>query len=362
MKSSRDFNVTTVAGKEISRDKCRFINGKYYEMNVDCFLMPDNKWHRIDNGKIAFDHENKKYVLVDQVKLVEGIIGVVESNKFKYGMFSPNPIKNISVNEIPCISEDVISGIEVKENLSSGSFYTKENWSNRLNKKGISSNYSFDLDYSAGPKIRMFSQSHHENYEVKHNFNVNKSFIYQLGATSFGFELESDNGKIPERLLFKNGLIPLRDGSLRHDGIEPFEYTTIPLSGENGVNTIVDIMALFSRYTDISKRCALHLHIGGYKSTKAFLLSLHRVMLKIQDEVYSLFPSNYKYTSENGFKQKDYCAPIQDFRLLKKNSVDQNFDLLFNHYSGGHSRFVDFGYTNHPKDEGNRSKWNISER
>ena len=75
-----------------------------------------------------------------------------------------------------------------------------------------------------------------------------------------------------------------------------------------------------------------------------------------------MFPTNYQFTSDNGWKQKDYCAPINDLRLLKRNSVEENFNVIFNHYSGGYSKFVNFGYCNHPKDEGNRAKWSIQER
>jgi hypothetical protein len=75
-----------------------------------------------------------------------------------------------------------------------------------------------------------------------------------------------------------------------------------------------------------------------------------------------MFPEGYKYTSENGFKAKDYCSPIIDLRLLKRNSVDENFKVIYDHYSGGYGSFGGFGKFNHPKDEGNRAKWSISER
>lgn len=360
--NSKDFNVTTVSGKQVPRNKCRFIQREYYEINVDCFLMSDNRWHRINNGKIAFDHESQKYVLREEVSLIEGIVGIIADGSFQYGMFSPNPSKNIVVNNMTCISQEVVKGIELFENISTGNLYTKDNFSSSMLKKGIKSRYSFDLDYSAGPKIKMFSHSHEENYAHSSEKSVSPRFANELNGTTFGFEIETSNGKIPERQLFNNGLIPLRDGSLRHDGIEPFEYTTIPLSGEKGLNTMIDICDMVSKYTEISKQCSLHLHIGGYKPSKQFVVALHRVLIRIQDELYSMFPENYRHTSENGFKQKDYCAPVKNLRLLKNSTVDQNFETLFSYYSGGNSRFVDFGYCNHPKDGDNRAKWNISER
>ena len=59
--------VETISGNVVPRNKCRRINGNYYEINKDCFLMTDGKYHRIDNGKIEFDHETNKYVLISEV-------------------------------------------------------------------------------------------------------------------------------------------------------------------------------------------------------------------------------------------------------------------------------------------------------
>ena len=92
MKDS-ETNVISVSGKSLFRKQCRRIDGQYYEMNVDCFLMPDNRWHRKGNGKIEFDHEFKNYVLLDRTDLQYGIVNVDEYNKPIEGYFSSNPIK-----------------------------------------------------------------------------------------------------------------------------------------------------------------------------------------------------------------------------------------------------------------------------
>ena len=98
--NNKDFLVTTISGKSIPRKLCRFIDGKYYETNVDCFLMDDERWHRINNGKIAFDNEGERWVLLDRVSLYEGIIGLDENKSAKYGSFSLNPAKNVIVNGV----------------------------------------------------------------------------------------------------------------------------------------------------------------------------------------------------------------------------------------------------------------------
>lgn len=361
--NNKDFTVTTVNGKTIPRNRCRYIKNEYYEINVDCFLMPDNKWHRINNGLIAFDYEHKKWVLIENTDLREGIVDVDENKSPVMGFFSPNLLKNVRMNDTMCISEDIPIKLGFVEEISTGTFYPKGRLSeDRLNKKGIGARYSFDLSYSAGPKIEWFKDSYDKAYVPQKSIPSIEKFAKELNSKTFGFEIETSNGYIPENKCFKHGLIPLRDGSLRHDGVEPFEFTTIPLEGKKGLYTMVDIADLIQKYTTIGKMCSLHLHIGGYSPSKAFVVAMHRVMIRIQDELYSLFPSNYQFTSENGFKQKDYCAPIKNIRLLKSNTVDENFESLYNFYSGGNGRFEGFGVKNHPLDRENRQKWNINFR
>lgn len=361
--NTKDFTVTTINGKMVPRNKCRYIKNEYYEINVDCFFMPDNKWHRVNNGLIAFDNETNKWVLIEQTDLYEGIIAVDNNGVAVNGWFSPNPIKNVVMNDTMCISDDIPNKLGFVEEISTGTFYPKGRISEeRLNRKGIGTRYSFDLTYSAGPKIKQFKESYDKAYIPSKNYPQLVKFAKELNDKSFGYEIESSDGYIPEHKCFKHGLIPLRDGSLRHDNIEPFEFTTIPLTGEKGLHTMVDIADLIQKYTTIGKQCSLHLHIGGYTPSKAYVVAMHRVMLRIQDELYSMFPSNYRFTSENGFKSKDYCAPIKNIRILKSNSVDQNFDLLYNFYSGSNGHFEGFGAKNHPLDRENRQKWNINFR
>lgn len=362
MNNSKDFSVTTISGKSVPRNRCRFIDKKYYEINVDCFLMEDARWHRINNGKIAFDHEGKAWVLRENVYLYEGIVGINDDGSSINGFFKPNPLNNVRMNDVMCISDEIPEKLGFVEEISTGTFYPKGRVSTeRLNSKGIGTRYTFDLSYSAGPKIHEFTDSYLRGYKQK-NTKLSPKFASELGSTSFGFEIETENGYVPERLCFRNGLIPLRDGSLRHDGIEPFEFTTIPLSGAKGLYTMIDIADLITRYTTIGKKCSLHLHIGGYKPTKEFVVAMHRVMLRIQDELFDMFPSNYRFTSENNFKTKDYCAPIKNIRILKNNNVDQNFNAIYNFYSGGNGSFEGFGVSNHPLDRDNRAKWNIESR
>lgn len=358
---NNSFLVTTVSGNQIPRNKCRYISKEYYEINKDCFFMEDAKWHRINNGQIEFDHESETYVLIDRVKLISGIVAISKDGTIQHGYFSKNPLRNIVFNDSHCLSEEAIIGKRVVEQLSTGYFYTEGTKSeSSLNKKGIGSRYSFQLDYSASSKLGSFTEIY--NNIKKDAAKTVCPFTKELNDASFGFEFETDNGFIPERKIYSHGLIPLRDGSLRHDGLEPFEFTTIPLSGNDGINTLCNISEVLQKYTTISHRCALHVHIGGYKGSDKFVVALHRLMLRIQDEIYSMFPENYRFTSQDGFKQKDYCAPIKNIKILKSASVKDNFEKIFSFYCNGAENFKGFNVTPHPLDREERHKWNVDYR
>ena len=114
MKSDKTFLVTSISGKQLPRSSCRYINKEYYEINVDCFYMPDQRWHRVNNGKIEFDHELQSYVLIDRTDLSYGIVGITSDGTIKTGYFSKNRFKNIYLNDNVCMNDSIIQNISVK--------------------------------------------------------------------------------------------------------------------------------------------------------------------------------------------------------------------------------------------------------
>lgn len=185
MSNSKNFLVTTVSGKQLPRKQCRYIGKKYHEVDVDCFFMPDSRWHRINNGQIEYDNEVKTYVLLDRVSLSKGIVGVLPNGDFKYGYFSSNKVNNVTFNENKCMSEELLKGVEVEEELSTGYLYSKGSLSkSQLTRKKINNRYSFSLDYSAAFKLDEFMK-----YYVE--FNNGEvipicRFTDELGGKSFG--------------------------------------------------------------------------------------------------------------------------------------------------------------------------------
>ena len=87
-------------------------------------------------------------------------------------------------------------------------FIPREGFDEKLNRKGIGTRYSFDLSYSAGPKIKQFKETYDKAYTPTKYYPKLSRFAKELNDKSFGFELESADGYIPEQKCFKNGLIP----------------------------------------------------------------------------------------------------------------------------------------------------------
>jgi hypothetical protein len=108
--------------------------------------------------------------------------------------------------------------------------------------------------------------------------------------------------------------------------------------------------------------------------TPEFILAFYKLISHYQDEIFSLFPLYKKYNF--GVKRKNYSEPFPFNQINSKlepcinysdkEKINQNFDVLFSHLSGGKS-FYDYkcnldNVTSHPLDPNGNQKWNIKKR
>jgi len=175
-----------------------------------------------------------------------------------------------------------------------------------------------------------------------------------LAGYTFGVEFETERGAIPEKYLIDSGLIACRDGS-----ITGFEYATIPLSGDTGIQCLRNSCALLKKYCACSPNESLHIHVGGVKRTVRNIAAIYRLGLLIEKEIYSLFP--YYYTNTSHFKKKGYCNPL--YLAGIGDNLPRNIFLgIYNYLSGGNGRFHKFPTGTHPMDRSGQHKWEISPR
>ena len=371
--------VETYNGEIHDKSKCRKFNEGYYLIGkVDlkdsgqCYKI-NNKYYRIDTELVIWDYELQKYNLKGQ-DLIYGVIDFSENNEI-YGFFTENPIKNIKFKDkfgklLNCISEDVISkNKEYREDISTGLFLNKKYQRsikfNTIN--NIDNDYKYKLDYTCDKVLPNALELYNKYFEFKDNIPVFKQISNDLKELSFGLEFETVRGFIPKRYHLKNGLIPLRDGS-----IGGLEYVTVPLQGLKGIHSLYESLKVLKERTIYDKSCSLHLHIGNIPRTKEFILAFFKVICILQDEFFEMFPLYKKYNF--GVKNKNYTSPYSIIKTYGKldsvidgqTSIDKNFNTLFTFLSGGYSLY-DFGkdlddIINHPKNPRGEHKWNVKTR
>ena len=375
--------VETVEGTKVSRSKVKKIGGEYFTPNVSVFNIKGVNY-RITSPKIAFDYAVNEYRLKEEVPYY-GVVGFI-NNVPKLGyfsMFKGGPYITIELNgelkEFPLLSSKIVpkdSGYV--EELSTGNY--KLNVSN--NKKSIKSYSGISLHYNANAQNPLVSS-------VKKHFEKNQLYISELASKlaeclngySFGIEFETNNGTIPYYKVFNNGLVPLKDGSLKlSNGQYPYEYTTIPLNGEKGLQAILNICEDLSKYCTFNKTCSTHIHFGNVRLDKVYLLAYYHLIRNVQDQMFKLVP-HYKTDPVNiAGLEKNYCQKLgvlsfKDLPKIAKTTdkkeyeklVNANYKVLFAFLAGQDSQSIDSGSVlspgtsrrSHPQGD---SKWNRKNR
>jgi hypothetical protein len=356
-----DAVVTTVQGKKTLRKYCRYIGKEYHEINVDCFKI-NGTWYRTKGDKIIYDYELYKWRLKSDAPFVRGVIDILPNNEYQYGHFTPLKGKNIDIMVGKSLYR-IMTGIDIslieKGSLiegRNGVFYSaeiKDSFKKELDQYvniggRQASFYNISWDYSSEYNIPEF-QNVFSNTKLKGKLYNN---YYNYLKYTFGIEFETDNGAIPERYLRPMGLIPCRDGS-----IGGFEYVTVPLYQEKGIQAVHEHCKLLSYFCVINKYNSVHLHLGGYPRTKEHVVGLYRMLTFLQDDIYKLFPSAYRNTSL--FKRRSYCEPLA--YVPGSQDIDNSLSNIIARLGGRYDGTLPEGQ-HHPMDFTGEHKWQISPR
>lgn len=200
--------------------------------------------------------------------------------------------------------------------------------------------YNINKEYGADKHINLFNDAI-VDVETK-SYEYSKYLKY-----SFGLEFETAAGYIPEKECFNLGLIPLRDGS-----ISGVEYSTIPMSGNEGLNRLKAQLKCLKEYTIPDKECSIHIHFGGFPINKKSIFILHQLWSRKYQYLFKEFIPYYSYNT-NYFKNngKNYCGEIPSFN---------NFNDLYKYYVG--CNYLGDLYQPHPCDVEKKAKWNVKTR
>ena len=369
---SAEKKVITIKGEELPISQCRKFNKLYYKLgniNIqnsgDCYLI-NGKCYREETGLIVYNYSIKEYVILND-NLLQGVVDVADgnliigyfNNNTKYSKITDKNGKSHWLYNVEIFNNNK----EYREHLSTGNFYhisTLQAW--KFNKIEFpNKNYKYSLPYDSKGIIGNNLKNYNENYNPEISQNI-KNYAPLLENLSFGLEFETTKGHIPDRVLNQYGLIPLRDGS-----ISGIEYVTVPMEGEKGLQCTADILKELKKRTSYSdKTCSLHLHLGDIPRTKEFILAFFKVGMKIQDEMFQMFPLYKKYNYH--IKNKNYSAPLPTFEILSQldpiidsRNIDENFGILYKYLSMGQD-FKSVGNNlenvlSHPADPNGNQKW-----
>jgi hypothetical protein len=156
------------------------------------------------------------------------------------------------------------------------------------------------------------------------------TFIVSEGLRfTFGVEIETNIGYLPEYVYFKNklNLECIRDGSLRNElGVEEGgEYVTGVLNGDLGFLNLKKSLAMISSHCKIDKKCGIHVHVGNFNFSKQFIVLAYILALKIEDEIFITLPPSRRNNETCGrLKQQPYLD------VIKKYNLEYGSELCYN--------------------------------
>jgi hypothetical protein len=355
------------------------IKGNIYYKNVNAFYIingeqsPDyfhsGKWYSTSGGKLIYDNARNKWLLKSyrDWNLTLGIVGYdTNEEKFLMGYFSISPgntinclvsNSNVTVRNRTPIALGSLKEIHILAALSNFAFKCdKLKLKVGMYKFGLAIDNSLLLNMTSDDLHSLkqydnamsyefindygFRYSLADHYSVgsictsvsKVNFDSDLDHLYDLiKPFSYGFEIETTAGKMPDYRIWKNGFVPLKDGS-----ISGYEFTSIPFHDATGMNSLRDLQDQLSSFS-IDKYCSLHIHIGNTKMTNKELVAFYMLTYQIQQEVIDFLPP-YK-RSENYFAEKagqsqyatvkDHCKPFRSLGFyIQDSSIEEKYETL----------------------------------
>lgn len=293
-------------------------------------------------------------------------------------------------SEICRTKEDAIT-LGFIECFSNDSYYLKRNLNNseilalsKIPSHNQDGSYSKNIriNYNANQGTDVFTRilesyylTREENTKLeKRSYNIARL----LSGLTFGIEFETCLGRIREPDLHRYGIIPLRDGS-----VSGFEYTTIPYGYSNvnlnetsnqalakDLTNLKELCNELTKRCQINSKCSMHIHIGGVRKDKLYLLAVYMLCYMIQDEMFEMFPKFKEDSPKYLGTQKNYCKKLDHLDLfdncifdkssvLKENycdSINEYFNRIFKLLSDGQDIGSKFNrkLLRHPIDQ----KWN----
>jgi hypothetical protein len=278
---------------------------------------------------------------------IKGVVAITEST-VTLDWISP------SVNYLHVINNDGLVIVGEESLLKNFVFYDNSVGFYRF-KRDVDSNYITNAAKVMGTQQYPYSIA--REYEAVNHLDLFKKSAMVINPTldilgdalkyTYGLEFETSMGVIPEEKCFRDGLIPLRDGSISGN-----EYSSIVLSGNTGLSLLKQEVETLKKYTIFNQDCALHIHMGGFPVERKALFILYQIVWCLEHNRYDgLIPVDSFNTAKYKGTGKDYCK-----RLPENN----DFNSIFNYFTT--LNFFGSLEQPHPADPQRDRKWQINGR
>lgn len=318
--------VTLRNGNKAKFKDCANINGKYYlktdkEITLDYFE-PERYVHKGDCSSLNATFDDNGYII----------------NKIDF--YDPRWTKRNTLVEVRDGKMHVMSDY----NALPKQYYTECISSNIWYHNSIADK---NVDTQKRMKIRARKATNiYKPSPFKHNLKKDyemgiksPSFIKTEGKRyTYGIEMETISGKLPQYLDDSLNYLAIRDGSLKdEDGEEyGYEYVTGVLIGDTGLLQTKKLCNALTKYCIVNKKCGLHQHTGGVVFTNELVVYLYKLHMIIEKQIFNMMPisrRNNEYCKK--LKKFDFSFKESDFNDPNKykSKIDQFYAEIYTYVS-----------------------------
>lgn len=289
--------VVTVRNDEQPREACRKIGQNYYLMNRDVFEIGE-RWVRepltfVDNydgvRKLKSEHS---YSTVYKDTNFNEVVTTTQVVTYYTSGGSTRDICASALNTGKLIPSWFLEGAYIDKNY-------KRIHPVRRTHKHYSMNESPDT-----AKLILSKKESHVDFDC-----IKK----ELAGLTFGFEIETSEGEILNKIVNDYKFVKLYDGS-----ITGHEFVSVPFKSEN-FDYVRQFCILLKKACNKNMFCSTHVHVGGIPYSAENFTAIFSLFKRLEHEIHSIVPPYKKSLNyfaskrQNGLgEMKDHCKYLPD--------------------------------------------------
>lgn len=318
-------NVVTYDGTIHPRERCRKIGERYYLIgditkkdSGQCYLI-DGVYYKHVNESSSVQWNYTKNIYTNNLSnLVYGYVNKNEKGYFEYDKLNSvmgvdeggNVMHIMNIDNLPNgFSIDYVDGMFKPKSQQVMSKPVSSDRSKPVYRYLNSSYYGFGED----PATEIVK----ETYQRYINENVKPSIFDKFFFRyTYGLEIETDAGWLPEPYYFRHGALPLKDGS-----IFGTEVTTFPYNQNRMFNNLATLMKMLAKYTKASFNTSLHVNIGNIRNTPEFRVAIWILYCRLQNEIESFIPMykrDQRFFNDKRGRGKDHCRFQESLDVVRR--------------------------------------------